>query len=94
MGAVPTQAAWMELMTETTRFMIDRFQQDLEAQQAFLASRTPQEMVTLQAEFVRNTIEQYMAQSTRLTEMMSGTTKQALNELKSGHARKYDDVPL
>jgi hypothetical protein len=87
-------AAWLEIMTESARFVADRFQQDLETQQAILECRKPEDLLRLQSEFYRKALEQYTSEATRMAQLMSTATTQTLSDAKTAQARGYDDLPL
>ena len=86
--------AWMDFMSESARFMVDRFQQDLDTQKAMLSCKSPAELLQLQSEFYRQAIQQYTAEANRMLAIMTNATENAIDEAKSGHSRSYDDVPL
>lgn len=86
--------AWMELCSESARFMSERLQQDLDTQKAMLSCKSPTDLMKLQTEFYRNAIQDYTAEATRLFEIFSNATKDTVDEVRAGHARSYDDVPL
>lgn len=85
---------WLDIMSETGRFMMDRLQQDLKAQQAILACKTSAELMQVQSEFYTSAMEQYSKEFTRLCKMMSTATNDTLNDARSGHSRSYEDIPL
>ncbi|THH36024.1 phasin family protein [Aliishimia ponticola] len=78
--------AWVEMMTESARFVSDRLQQDMETQRALLNCKTPAELLQVQTEFYQNAMEQYAAEANKLMEMMT--------QAAASHKRGYDDVPL
>ncbi|WP_172676994.1 phasin family protein [Aestuariivita boseongensis] len=86
--------AWQEVMTECSRFVMDRLQQDFETQQAILGCKSPAELVQLQTEFYQNAIKQYSEETMRLMQMMSDAAGTAVSEAQSSTKRRYDDVPL
>ncbi|MEO1140683.1 MAG: phasin family protein [Pseudomonadota bacterium] len=86
--------AWMDIMTESARFLSDRLQQDLELQQALLRCKTPVEVAEVQAKFMQQAVEQYTEETMRMFKMMSGATEETLQTAKSGQSRGYDDVPV
>ena len=86
--------AWQEVMTECSRFVMDRLQQDFETQQAILSCKSPAELVQLQTEFYQNAIKQYSEETMRLMQMMSDAAETAVSEAQSSTKRRYDDVPL
>lgn len=86
--------AWMDVMTESARFVSDRLQQDLETQKALLACKSPADLLKVQTEFYQTAMEQYAAEATKLFQMMSSATQECVDTTKSTKARKYNDVPL
>lgn len=87
-------AVWLEIMTESARFVADRFQQDLETQKALLECRKPEDLLRLQSDFYRKAMEQYASEATRMAQLLSTATTQTLSDVKTAQARGYGDVPL
>ena len=87
-------AAWLEIMTESARFVADRFQQDLESQQAILGCSKPEDLLRLQSEFYRKMREQYASEATRMAQLMSKATTTTIDDVKATQARGYDDLPI
>ena len=85
---------WLDIMAESTRFVSERLQNDLETQKAMLRCQTPAELMQLQSEFFRKTVEQYTAEAQRVFEIMTGATQEAVKQTRTGTKRGYDDVPL
>ncbi len=52
--------AMMSVMAESARFLTDRLQQDLDAQKALLACKSPTELLQVQSEFMKTAMEQYI----------------------------------
>lgn len=95
MAASPVSAkAWADVMTECSRFVMKRLQQDLETQQAMLACKNPTDLIELQSDFYQQATRQYAEQATRLLDMISKSTQKTIAETGVGHSRKYDDIPL
>ena len=86
--------SWLEMVSESTRFVTERLQEDLKTQRAMMACRTPAELMQVQTEFCRTAVEQYSAEVTRLFGMMSQAADEGVREVTAGHTRKHDDVPL
>ncbi|MDQ2090706.1 phasin family protein [Marimonas arenosa] len=86
--------AWLDVLSESTRFVADRLQQDLDIQKAMLACKNPTELLQVQTEFFQKAIEQYTDEAKRLFEMMSKATEDTIKDVQSGHSREYNDVPL
>lgn len=78
-------AVWQEIMTESARFVSERLQQDMEAQQAMMNCKTPMELMQVQTEFYQKAVARYTEEAARMMKMMSNPT---------GAKRSFDDVPL
>lgn len=89
-----TTKAWLDVMSESSRFVMDRLQQDLETQRAMLACKSPTDLMRLQAEFFQTAMQQYSEESMRLFKMMSDATEKTVAEAGTSRSRGYDDVPL
>lgn len=85
---------WLDIMYESRRFIMDRLQQDLKAQKAIFACKTPAELLQVQSEFYTSAMEQYSQEFTRLCKIMSTATYDTLDDARLGHSRSYDDIPL
>ncbi|SFO12949.1 Phasin protein [Roseovarius lutimaris] len=85
---------WLDIMAESTRFVSERLQNDLETQKAMLRCQNPTDLVQLQSEFFRKTVEQYTAEAQRLFEIMTEATEGTVKDTKTSTKRSYDDVPL
>jgi hypothetical protein len=86
--------AWLEMMSDSARFLADRLQQDLETQKVMLACKTPTELLQVQSAFFKTAMEQYTEHALRLKEKMTKATEETIKDVRSGHSRGYDDVPL
>lgn len=84
----------MDVITESARFVTDRFRQDLDLQMSMLNCKSPEELLQLQAEFYQKAVEQYADEANRMVEMMTTATKHTVEEATSAHKRGYDDIPL
>lgn len=78
-------AVWQEIMTESARFVSERLQQDIEAQQAMMNCKTPMELMQVQTEFYQKAVAHYAEEAARMMKVMTSA---------SGNKRGYDDVPL
>lgn len=87
-------SAWKQVMDESSRFVSERFEQDVELQKAMMGCTSPQELFELQSEFYNKAVKDYTAEATRMFEMMTKATQDTMKEATATHARKYDDVPL
>lgn len=86
--------AWSDLGAEVLQFASSRVQQDMEAQKAMLACRSPQDLQKVQAEYFSKALEDYRVQVQRAMEVMSGAAKTPIGDLLKSTKRGYDDVPL
>lgn len=86
--------SWATLMSESARFLSERLQEDLEAQKALLACKTPAEVVEVQSEFFQKAMVDYTQEAQRMFRIMSGATEEALKDAKTGTKRDYDDIPV
>ena len=95
MAVNPVMAkAWMDLMSEGTRFLTERLKRDLDYQQRLLACRDPMEFMQLQTEFVRETMEQYAEEASRAFKMAFKSAEDIEEDVKHGHKRAYNHVPV
>lgn len=95
MAMSPSAAkAWFDIMTECSRFMMERLEQDMETQRAFLNCKSPTELLQLQTRFYQTALQQYSDQTMRVLEMMSDAAGTSGIAPKSGSRRRYDDIPL
>ncbi|MDJ0858841.1 MAG: phasin family protein [Dinoroseobacter sp.] len=86
--------AWTDMVSSSARFMTDRLQTDLETQKALLACKTPAELMAVQAQFLNTTMQQYANEAARVFDITLKVSADLSEDLKSGHARDYDDVPV
>lgn len=89
-GATP----WLESLTESGRFIATRLEEDMKAQQALIACRTPEDVLRLQADYFRTALAQYSAETGRVVGVFLGAMCGPFARSRSTFARKYDDVPL
>ena len=90
----PAARMWLDIMSETTRFISERLQNDLETQQALLRCKTPADLVQLQSEFFRRAVEQYTSEAQRMFDIMTEATGDTVKDSKTGSKRGFDDVPV
>lgn len=86
--------AWQELLTECNRFMMDRWQQGMDAQKALLSSASPMEAIQIQTDFVQNAIKEYSEETMYLFQLACEPANLPAGDLRPGSKRRYDDVPL
>lgn len=85
---------WVGVASECARFAADRMQQDINAQRAFLACRTPMDVVQQQISYSQAVSQLYANQTTRMVHLMTEAVQDTASQATQGHARKYDDIPL
>ena len=85
---------WSDLGAEVMKFASSRIQQDLEAQKAMLACKTPQDLQKVQTEYFSKAVEDYRLQIQRAMEVMSQAAKTPMGEVIKTTKRGFDDVPL
>ena len=85
---------WKNIVTQSTQFVANRLEHDLETQQALLDCRTPTELLEIQTQYFQKAMQDYTAQASRVFSLMSTTTETALKDANTAHKRAYDDVPL
>lgn len=88
------QKMWLNMGTETMRFLASRMQQDLETQKAMLACTSLEDIQKVQGDYYTQTLEDYRSQMSRVMEIMSEVTPKGLENLQFITRRGYDDVPL
>ena len=90
----PAARMWLEIMTESTRFVSERLQNDLETQRAMLRCQSPADLVQVQSEFFRKAMEQYSSEAQRLFQIMTEATGDTVKDTKTSTKRGYDDIPV
>ncbi|MEL7258777.1 MAG: phasin family protein [Pseudomonadota bacterium] len=94
-AANPAMAkAWMDLMSESARFVSARLREDVETQKAMLNCKNPAEVVQVQSEFFQKAFEQYTAEAMKMFEIMTSATEEMVKDANTGRKRGYDDVPV
>ncbi len=86
--------AWMDIMSESAGFVMNRLQSDLETQRALMACKSPDELMKVQSEFFRTAMEQYSGEAARMFKMMTQAAEDTVEDVKTGHKRGYDNIPL
>lgn len=86
--------SWVSFASECTRFATDRLQQDIEAQRAFMACKTPMDVFEQQISYCQAVSQLYANQTTRMFQLMTDAAQVTAREATQSHARKYDDIPL
>jgi len=76
---------------EMVRFLRDRVQQDIKAQQAMLACANLVEIQQIQAQYFIAAQEQYAAETVKMLDLIG---RAASFGMTASTARRYDDVPL
>ena len=90
----PAARMWLDIMAESTRFVSERLQNDLETQRAMLRCQSPADLVQVQSEFFRKAMEQYSSEAQRLFQIMTEATSDTVKDTKTGTKRGYDDIPV
>lgn len=90
----PMGKIWLDVMSETVRFLSERLKQDVETQKAMLACKDPADLMKLQADFYRTAMEQYTAEATTMMDILSKSAAGSVGAASFGQKRGYDDVPL
>ena len=52
------------------------------------------DLMKVQAEFLTTAMQQYTDEAVRVMDMTMRASRDIANDLKSGHSRGYDDVPV
>lgn len=90
----PAARMWLDIMTESTRFVSERLQNDLETQRAMLRCQSPADLVQLQSDFFRRAVEQYTSEAQRMFDIMTEATGDTVKDAKTSTKRDFDDVPV
>ena len=85
---------WLDIFSESARFVNDRLQQDMSAQHAILACKSPGELLQVQAKHYEIALAQYAEEFPRLYKLISTAMFDTARSTGSSHARRYDDIPL
>ena len=88
----PAARIWLDIVAESTHFVSERLQNDLETQQALLRCQSPTDLVQLQTEFFRKTVEQYTSEAQRIFGIMTDAANDEATTTST--KRGYDDVPV
>lgn len=86
--------AWMDILSDSARFLTERLHQDLDTQKALLACKTPAELLQVQSAFLKSALAQYTAYATRCQSKLATAAEDTMGDARSGFSRGYDDVPL
>lgn len=86
--------AWVDIMTDSARFVSDRLQQDMEFQQALLKCTSAEEMIKLQSEFFLKTMQQYADEAHRMSKVLTDASGEFAKHASNTSSRDYDDVPV
>jgi hypothetical protein len=86
--------ACADMMSEGARFMTERLRTDLETQKALLACRTPADLMEVQTDYVNTAMRDYAEEAARIMDMAMKASQDIVEDMKSGHSRGYDDVPV
>ena len=86
--------AWSDLGGEVIKFASSRIQQDLEAQKAILACKSPQDLFKVQTEYFNKAVGDYRAQIQRAIDVMASAATAPVGGVPKSTKRGFDDVPL
>lgn len=86
--------AWLDIMSESARFLTERLQQDMDTQKALLACKSPAALLEIQSAFFKTAMAQYIDYTKRLQGKIATAAEDAMEDARSGFSRGYDDVPL
>jgi hypothetical protein len=86
--------AWMDLMSESARFVTERLRRDMQLQKDMLACKNPSELLQIQSDFMREAMEQYAEEASRYFKMAFQSAEDIEEDVKHGHRRDYDDIPV
>jgi phasin family protein len=75
---------------EAAAYSKEMFDKSVEAAKALTTAKSPQEFIESQTEFTRSVIESQMAQFAKMTELMTGVTKQAAEPLAQRYTAMVD----
>ncbi|MFU8865621.1 MAG: phasin family protein [Rhodobacterales bacterium] len=89
-GAVSAQA-WMDMGTETIRFIWNRMQHDYKTQKELLACTSLEDMQQVHAAFISKAREQYVDETRKMIDLMGKAATAGIGAAPA--ARRYDDVP-
>jgi len=94
----PAARVWLDIMAESTRFVSERLQNDLETQTALLRCQSPADLMQLQSDFFRRAVHQYTSEALRLCEIMTKEATDIATDMAKDTStrtrRGYDDVPV
>lgn len=85
---------WMDIMSDSARFLTERLQQDMDTQKALLACKGPAELLEVQSAFFKKAMAHYTDYAKHLQGKIATATEDTMQDARSGFARSYDDVPL
>ncbi len=75
---------------EAAAYSKEMFDKSVEAAKALTTAKSPQEFIESQTEFTRSVFESQMAQFAKMTELMTGVTKQAAEPLAQRYTAMVD----
>lgn len=86
--------AWLDIMSDSARFLTERLHHDLDTQRAMLACKSPAELLEVQSAFFKKAMAQYTDYAKHLQGKIATVADDTMEDARSGFARSYDDVPL
>lgn len=86
--------AWIDMVSESARFMTEQLESNLETQKATLACRSPMEFMQVQSDYLGKAMAQYVAETMRFYQLGIAASQGVFADVGSGRRRDYDDIPL
>lgn len=85
---------YLDLASEIARFMAERLERDSELQQELLSCRSPNALLEIQSKYIRDSMEHYSEEFSRYMRMFIDAEQAVIDDAKTGHSRRYNDIPL
>ncbi len=86
--------AWMDLTSESARFMAERLRRDIELPSEMIACQSPSELMQVQSEFFKTAIDQYLEEAARYSQMSASAFQSIVEEMRAAHTSEYNNIPL
>ena len=86
--------AWMDLTSESARFMAERLRRDMELPGDLIACKDPAELMQVQSEFFKSAIDQYLEEAVRYSQMSVAAFQSIVDEMRAAHTSEYNNIPL
>lgn len=85
---------WREIYAESNRFMMDRWQQAMDARAAIMNSNSPAEAMQIHGDYLQAAFKQYSEETAYLFNLAFDASNLPSITPNTGSKRKYDDVPV